>query len=222
MPTNISPPRAVVFDWDNTLIDNWVLIAAAMNDVRRAFGQEAWTLDETKRFCTRALRESFPDWYGQDWEKARDIFYQTVEGKHLDVLTVLPHMDEVLAFLHAQGVPLFVVTNKRSDLMKAEAKHLGWDKYFKALYGSFDAPHDKPARDPVDLALAAAGMKADDPSIWFIGDKPIDVTCARNAGLTPVLIHDEREALHLGVNLSFSDGAAFLQALQALWPSAKS
>ncbi len=75
MPTR-GLPKALIFDWDNTLVDSWEAIAEAMNHTRQAFGLNVWTLDEIKANCTRAARESFPEWFGADWKKAYDVYYK--------------------------------------------------------------------------------------------------------------------------------------------------
>ena len=53
--------------------------------------------------------------------------------------------------------------------------------------GAFDAARDKPAREPVDMALAPAGL-APGADVWFVGDADIDMECAYGAGLTPILV----------------------------------
>ena len=40
---------------------------------------------------------------------------------------------------------------------------------------------------PVDLALEGSGI-ARGPAVWFVGDSPLDIDCARNAGCVAVLV----------------------------------
>ena len=205
-------PRAVIFDWDNTLVDNWGAITESMNAARAAFGQGPWTVAEAKVLCNRALRDSFPEWFGATWERARDIFYDCFNQTHLNHLQALAGAQDLLVFLRERDIPLFVVTNKRGDLMRREAARLGWTEHFVAMVGSLDAPRDKPERDPVDLALGRGNLKADDPAVWFVGDTSVDVVCARNSGCTPVLVNNAAESARLGLELAFSD----CQALRGL------
>ncbi len=67
-------PRAVLFDWDNTLIDSWVTIHEAMNAALAAMEHEAWTIDQTRERVRRSLREVFPEMFGDRWEEARQAF----------------------------------------------------------------------------------------------------------------------------------------------------
>ena len=180
-------PRAVIFDWDNTLVDNWPVIATAINETFQKFGMPVWTLDEVKQRCNRAARDSFPEWFGNIWQEAHDFFYARFEASHLSMLKKLPGAEDLLAWLLAEKVPAFVVSNKRGDFLRQQSTALDWDKYFVALVGSQDARRDKPERDPVDKVLAFATLNAD-ASVWFVGDTALDVLCAKNAGCFPVFI----------------------------------
>ena len=67
-------PQAVLFDWDNTLVDTWPVIHEAMNTTLAAMGHPQWRMEETKDRVRLALREAFPPMFGDRWEDARDIF----------------------------------------------------------------------------------------------------------------------------------------------------
>jgi phosphoglycolate phosphatase len=211
-------PRAVIFDWDYTLVDVLDVIRDAVNAVRAEFGQEAWTIEDIKEHSVRPARQLFPEWYGDDWERAYDIFYNRYHKTHLEHLKPLPGADKLLRWLKELNIPSFIVSNKRGDDLLSEVKHLGWESLFAGVVGSLDAGRDKPERDPVDLALSYAGLRADDPAIWFIGDTHADVDCARTAGCTPVMVHNPEEAARLGVELSFADCHAVLKTLQTCVP----
>ncbi len=198
-------PKAVVFDWDNTLVNTWPVITEALNEARRAFGLETWTEAEARVKSARALRETFPEWFGANWEKARDIFYERFAAVHCQRLAVMADAEELLVFLHEQKIPLFVASNKKGPYLRAEADYLNWSRFFVAVVGAGEAARDKPARDPVDLALGAGGFRGDDSSIWLVGDTYADVECALNAGCTPVLLHDSSAAEQFGVKMFFSD-----------------
>lgn len=186
-------PRAVLFDWDNTLADNWVTVAAALNAAFDAFGLPRWSVEETKARVRESMRDRFPKMFGPDWERARDIFYQTFRATHLDSLRQMPGAGDTLERLAGQGLYLGVVSNKNGDLLRREAEHLGWTGYFGRLVGATDAAHDKPAPDPVHMALEGSGIPAGQ-DVWFVGDAPIDMECARAAGCIAVLVGETEEA----------------------------
>ncbi|MCK8783741.1 HAD family hydrolase [Roseomonas sp. NAR14] len=199
-------PRAILWDWDNTLVDGWAAIAAGLNAAFAAFGLPAWTVAETKGRVRRSLRESFPEIFGGEWERARDLFYAEVRARHLAVLAPMPGAEAALRA--AARWPQGVVSNKQGPLLRAEAAHLGWGGYFGALVGAGDAASDKPDPAPFRMALAPLGIEPG-PAVWYVGDTGIDIQGARAAGCTAVLLGD---AAHDGGVASLAPDAAFPDA----------
>lgn len=180
-------PRAVVLDWDNTLVDSWRTIHAAMNAMLTAMGRPRWSPEETRARVRRSLREAFPDMFGPRWEEARDIYLDAFRAIHLDSLRPLPGAAAMLEALAGLGAPLSVLSNKTGPILRREVAHLGWGRYFRRVVGAADAPADKPAMVALETALAGSGV-APGPEVWLVGDTWIDVQCAKNAGCTAVLV----------------------------------
>jgi phosphoglycolate phosphatase len=103
------------------------------------------------------------------------------------MLQAAPCAEDVLREAAKAGIYLGVVSNKTGKYLRAEADHLGWTGLFGRLVGAQDAVRDKPAADPIHLALRDSGIPAG-PDVWFVGDAPIDVTCGRAAGCTTVFV----------------------------------
>lgn len=184
MTTN-GRPSVLLYDWDNTLVDGWAGITAALNAVFTEFGHGLWTVDDTRNRVRVSLRESFPVMFGDKWEHARDIFYDTLTHKHLEHVSPMPGVPDVLE----AGIawPQGVVSNKAGAFLRREATHLGWDRFFGSVIGAGDATADKPDPAPIHLALSQLGRTAD-PSVWYMGDTALDMQAARSAGVTAVLI----------------------------------
>ncbi len=183
-------PVALLFDWDNTLADTWPAIHHALAATFRAMGREPWTFEETRQRVRASARDSFPALFGARAEEAMTIFYGCFESDHLAQLCERPGATDMLERLHAAGFYLAVVSNKRGDLLRQEADALNWTPLFARLVGANDAARDKPAADPVHLALGDGGI-APGPDIWFVGDTDIDLACAANSGCMPVLLRAE-------------------------------
>ncbi|MDX2028913.1 MAG: HAD hydrolase-like protein [Alphaproteobacteria bacterium] len=212
-----TPPRALIFDWDNTLVDSWAAIRTAINVTREAFDKAPWTMEEVRQNCGLAARDIFPEWFGKEWEKAYDIFYKSFDDVRNQYGLQPGHgSHELLLWLKSRNIPSFVVSNKRGDYLRQESAQLKWNDLFLALIGSMDAPRDKPARDPVDMALKHGNLTPD-ASIWFVGDTGTDVQCARNAGCTPVFIGSKEEAEKEGVSLLFQDCRSLHVMLEKLF-----
>jgi phosphoglycolate phosphatase len=187
------PPRALLFDWDNTLVDTWPAIHHALAATFRAMGQEPWTPEQTRARVRKSARDSFPELFGKRAPEATDIFYRTFEADHLARLKERPGATAMLGRLDAAGYYLAVVSNKRGDLLRKEAQSLGWTAQFVHLVGANDAARDKPAEEPVHMALEGSGI-APGEEVWFVGDTEIDMLCACTAGCVPVLLRKEPPA----------------------------
>lgn len=190
---SLPAPRALLFDWDNTLVDTWVVIHHALNVTQEAMGQAPWTLEETRVRVRASARDSFPQLFGGRADEAMTVFYDTYEREHLSRLQALPGAEAMLADLADGSHYLGVVSNKKGSVLRREAAHLGWDRWFGRLVGAEDAVADKPARAAVDLALESSGLGAG-PEVWFVGDTDIDMTCAHAAGCTAILLREAAPA----------------------------
>jgi phosphoglycolate phosphatase len=217
-PTGLTRPRAILFDWDNTLVDSWTTIHEALNVVMAAMEKPLWSLQETKERVRLSLRESFPIHFGERWEDARRIYLDAFRAIHLERLNPLPGRSELLRALFAEGIFLGVVSNKTGSLLRREAEQIGWSAFFGRIVGAGDAAVDKPDAAPVVLALEASGIEAGD-AVWFVGDTGVDMECAHNSGCVPVLLgggvtveeFSGRAPRHI-----FPDGAALFHFLQGL------
>ncbi len=185
--SDVTRPSVLLYDWDNTLVDGWAGITAALNAVFTAFDRPLWTPEDTRNRVRVSLRESFPAMFGDQWEHARDIFYDTLTHKHLDHVTPMPGVPELL--LAGTPWPQGVVSNKAGAFLRREVVHLGWSSFFGPVVGAGDAVADKPDPAPLLLALSQMGRSAS-ADIWYMGDTALDMQAARAAGLTAVLIGD--------------------------------
>ena len=68
--TKLPRPRAILFDWDNTLVDTWPLIHAALNQTLRHMQHPEWSLEKVRANVKKSMRESFPEMFGDRWEVA--------------------------------------------------------------------------------------------------------------------------------------------------------
>jgi phosphoglycolate phosphatase len=210
-------PTALFFDWDNTLVNNWPAVHAALNAVRVRYGLAPFGYEESKHCAARSARDSFPEWFGDQWQEAHDFFYTAFRERNLEFLTVLPGADALLHYAKATNLPCVIVSNKRGEDLRREVAHLGWQSYFQAIVGAGDAAYDKPHPAVVDLAAKPLQIQLS-ASAWFIGDSFADMDCARNSGLTAVLVGTDPATLPATSqpDLCFSDCNALKEALKVL------
>lgn len=214
-------PRAILWDWDGTLADGWPAVTAALNEVFAAFAMPAWTLEETRARARRSVRESFPEHFGADWQRAARLFGEAFARTHLSELRST--QDAEAALDAAARWPLAVISNKDGAFVRRECDRLGWTDRFRSVLGAGDAAADKPDPAPFRLALAPMGI-GEGPEIWYVGDTGLDMQAARAWGCTAVLLGDAahdggltalREA-GLDPDLHFSHASALAAHLERL------
>jgi phosphoglycolate phosphatase len=180
-------PGAIVFDWDNTLVDAWAGIVAALNEVFAQFDLPPWTVEEGRQRIRGSMRESFPPLFGARWEAAVAAFGPAMQRVHLDHLATLAGTEAMLDV--ARDWPLAVVSNKAGAFLRREVEHLGWQGRFGAVIGAGDCEADKPHPAPIWHALATIGVQPG-PAVWYVGDTALDMKTAHAAGCTAVLLGD--------------------------------
>ena len=180
-------PRAVLFDWDNTLVENWHAIQTALNAALADAGMPPMDMEQVMFQARHSARAIFPNLFGNGAERGREIFLEHFARHQLSGLSIMPGAVELLDLLSGYGVPLAIVSNKKGDLLRREIDFLGWRSRFASIVGAQDAAADKPDAAPLHMALSCSGLSASD-AIWMVGDTDIDMRAAVAAGCYPILV----------------------------------
>jgi phosphoglycolate phosphatase len=188
---SLPKPKAILLDWDNTLADSWRIIHKCLNVAFREMGQPEWTLEEVikgREGIHHSLRESFPRLFGDDWEKAKEIYFKAFIACHLQEITLLPGALETIKALAETDAHIAVVSNKTGKHLREELIHLGIDKYFSVIVGATDATKDKPYKEPLIFSLKDTLIREEHyGEVWMVGDSETDIEAAFNTGVVPVL-----------------------------------
>jgi len=181
----LTRPKAVLFDWDNTLVNTWPVIHDALHRTFAEMGLEPWTMEMVKKRVARSMRDSFPDIFGENWQAAGEKYQQHFRDIHLERLEALPAAEATLMYLKEQPVYVAVVSNKKGVNLRKESGHIGWNHYFTKVIGADDTPRDKPFPEPVHAALLDSDIVAGG-DVWFIGDSAVDMEVAHATGCVPI------------------------------------
>ena len=117
-----------------------------------------------------------------DYEVERIIWDNTSIG------AIMPHADELLKFLEANGIRYGVISNIgwSGKALTNRMNRLFPDNRFEFIIASSEYGIRKPDRILFDIALRKAGLPAD--KCWYCGDSiENDVKGALSVGMTPVL-----------------------------------
>lgn len=187
----ISKYKAIIFDWDGTLVNTCGLILNAHNHVRSHYNHPLWTMDDFLGRASQSAREYYPTVYGDKAEEAQKVLYDYVEEHHLKFLKPMDHVELLFDYIHQSNVPMAVVSNKRHKTLYVEADHVKWKHHFKAMIGAGEAAKDKPSAEPLLMALSLMEGELTPADILYVGDTETDLLCAQNAGCDIAFIQSD-------------------------------
>ncbi len=176
--------RGVFFDLDGTLADTVGLILRSYRHTMETHLGEAPPDEAWLSTIGTPLRDQLRDFARDDGEaEAMLETYTTYQaGIHDEMVRPFPGADMVLGELRSRGVPIAVVTSKRSTVAKRtlEVCEL-WDSV-DVLVTADHVQRGKPDPEPVLRALAALELSEDAGDVLFVGDSPFDLRAGRSAG----------------------------------------
>ena len=180
--------KAVLFDWDGTLIDTTEHVYEANVAVMKSFGLPPLT------------RERYGAAFSPNWrrmyaalgvpehlvEGAASVWHGAYKGHSAELL---PGAYPALERLVAAGIPLGVVTAGDRKVVAEQLRRTGVaDLIGSAVYGD-DSVEQKPDPAPLRRGLAALGHASTPAETAYLGDTLDDVRMARAAGVHAVGIH---------------------------------
>ena len=166
------PPRAVLFDWDNTLVDSWPTIVAAERPFT-ALGMPPWTRERGRRRRAHgSLRDSLPGAVRRALG-ARRATSSTTRFQRIHLERLSADAGRRRAAGGAVGAGCYrrasSATRRRTLRARGGASGLGSLVFRAAWSARGTAARDKPAPRPSSWRWTAAGIAAG-ADVWFVGD----------------------------------------------------
>jgi phosphoglycolate phosphatase len=177
------PYRAILFDFDGTLADSYAAITASVNHVRAHHELPPFTETQVRGLVGNGLLQLMKDIVpGGNPDDDAKLYHEHHPTVMFDYTQLLPGVAQALADLHAASVKLAVCSNKPVAITRMLLDAMLISRLFDAALGPEDAGKPKPDPAMVDVALKKLGVSKSES--LFVGDMPVDVETARNAGLT--------------------------------------
>jgi HAD superfamily hydrolase (TIGR01549 family) len=203
--------RAVIFDWDGTLVDS---AEASYRCYVRLFGELGIPFD----------REAYARTYSPNWYHTfRQVGLPEERWDHADArwlahfaeesVELIDGVRDALRELSERGIAAAVVTSGSRDRVMREMRAHGVEVR-ECVCGS-DVARKKPHPEALQLCLARLEIEAVDAV--YVGDSPEDVEMARAAGVYAVAVpggYPNREAL--AASRPDAMHATVLEAVRAL------
>lgn len=178
--------QAVAFDMDGTLVDSIDSITNAFNHMFVQLGYPSMTVEEIVRHTGVSLLDFVKSFLKpEEAQKGIKIFRDYYDTIFLDQTTLMPGAREMLDALDGTVVQ-GVVTNKRGPYARMLANHLGIAAKMSRIIGAEDGFKAKPAADMFDEFVRSVGAARD--TTVYVGDAPIDVQAASNAGIDAFVV----------------------------------
>lgn len=201
--TPAARPKAVCFDLDGTLVDNFEAIHAAYSHAARTLDLQP----EPYAVVRSAVGGSLPITLGKLFPAALVDAAVKEHLAHYDAhwregLQALPGADALLRALQAQGTPVAMVTNKEGYRAREIAEALGWTERFALILGIGDIDSRKP--EPAFMLHALQQLEVSPEAALMIGDSPYDAEAAQAVDMPLALVatgthtSEALETLHAG------------------------
>lgn len=184
-----TPPRAIIWDLDGTLLDSLQDIHLAVNHALEGFGLPLRSRDEVRHDTGNGVRHlmahSVPGGEAHPHFEALLQAFRAYYVVHCqDHTCPYPGVAQALRRLHAAGIPMAIVSNKLQPGV-TELHRRWFADVIDVAIGEQPPMPRKPAPDMVLAAIAQLGFdpQGDLSGIYYVGDSEVDVATARNAGL---------------------------------------
>lgn len=182
---------AVIFDLDGTLVDSLQDIADALNHALCQLGRERvdktlvrqWVGDGLPALCRRAMTHSGAP---EQTDTLLDAAQSAYESRCTRTTCCFPNILKMLELLRSASIPLAVLSNKPHRFVEQIIDALALAPRFVSVWGYRDEKDKKPSPRQ---ALALANLMGVSPAdTYFVGDSPVDIQTARNAGMKAVAV----------------------------------
>jgi len=187
--TAASPPGALLFDLDGTLIDSAPDLAGAANDLRALRGLPPCAYETLRPMVGSGARGMVGAAFGvrpgdAEFEPLREQFLAVYTARLLRLTRVFDAVEPVLRALESRGLPWGVVTNKAERFTRPVLAGLGLDQRAAVVISGDSTPHAKP--HPAPLLEAARRLGLAPTACVYVGDDLRDVQAGRAAGMRTV------------------------------------
>ena len=177
----------VIFDLDGTLIDSKKDLVNSVNATRAGIGMPPLPDGIVSSYIGHGApvliqRALGPDATESEVKNALEFFLAHYRAHCVDTTVLYPGVADALAQLHEARVALAVLTNKPVRISRLIMNQLGVGNLMFQIYGGNSFEFKKP--HPIGIEALRAESPADTAVTWMVGDTPVDVQTARNAGVS--------------------------------------
>ena len=179
---------AYLFDFDGTLFDSRESLLPVWRYAFEKVGVKGVSEAQCAEFSHHPLKYAAEQTGVKDYDAFFDAITKGLElDETIEATKMFTDTVSIIATLFSRGLPLAIVSSNVSTHIKRVLDSKDVARYFSVLSCSdlYSAP--KPTAEPCLYALRSMGLKPS-KSICLVGDSLQDVECAKNAGVTGILL----------------------------------
>jgi HAD superfamily hydrolase (TIGR01549 family) len=177
--------RAILFDWDGTLVDSLGAFQHANATVMAAFGlpwdEAIYRANYVPDWRLMYLKLGVPP---HRLDEANELWHTTFAAA--DDVIAFDGVVEALTGLVDLGCRLGIVTAGDRVIVERQLEHTGLGGLLPVRVYGDDLPVHKPDPAPLRLALEILGLDAHPDDVAYVGDAPTDMRMARAVGVRAV------------------------------------
>ena len=181
--------KLVIFDFDGTLGDTRRKIIITFQRTMRERGLEVMSKEVCASTIGLTLEDGFKAMYPtlSDTEAEacvehyRRVFFEDIDST---IPELFDGVEDALARLSAMDLKLTIASSRSSPSLTLFLKSMGIADYFSYIVAADTVSKHKPDPEPVLQTLSVCGYKPEEAVV--VGDMPVDVLMARNAGVRSV------------------------------------
>lgn len=179
--------KNIIFDFDGTLANSKQCSIVATQKAFKDLKLNIPSVEIIEHYMGIPIEVSFKKMAGRDLSE--DLFVRLLQtfrshykGLENTLLEVFPYIPEILKQMVDGEKLLFVVSSKKTDVLKRNLESLGINKFFKDIIGSDKVSHYKPHPDGILKIIDLYELNK--AETVMIGDAIFDLQMAKAAGVS--------------------------------------
>lgn len=173
--------KAVLFDFDGTLIDTNDLIFESYRKAYREVLNHEMSMEEILFLYGKPLYSSLINKYGKETgERMYEIYRAYNEVNHDLLAKGFEGATEGVKLISDMGYKTGIVTSKRLHMVERGLKIMNLQDIFDVIITPDDTDRSKPAPEPVLCGCKKLGVKPEEAI--YVGDSIFDMEAGKSAG----------------------------------------
>ena len=182
--------QAVVWDLDGTLLDSYGVIVDSLYQIYYEKGIDIDKKDILHDVINESVSvfiKKMETQFGVPFDDLKDR-YTVISHKEKENIKAMKHAKEILEYLKNKGIPNYVFTH-RGTTTESVLSNTGLLSFFDEIITSLNSFERKP--HPSGLNYFVNKYNLDKENTYYVGDRPLDIECANNAGIKSIMFIPE-------------------------------